>query len=76
MFKQIQLGCIHLKPSITGSMVAHWSAVSLTQIGLYHLITAVSYVQKTWNKNGHFNNKSDRLTFSINKAEDQIKNLD
>jgi hypothetical protein len=47
-----RLVCIHLKPCISGLMVAHWSAVNFTEIGLYHLITAVSYVHKAWNDIG------------------------
>jgi hypothetical protein len=39
--------CIQLKPCVTDWMVAHWNAVILNQTGLYHLITAISYVQKT-----------------------------
>jgi len=68
--------CIHLKPCVTDSMVMHCSEVSLTQIGLYHLITSVSYVQKTWNYNEHFSNKPDRLTVSVNKVEGLIIYLD
>jgi hypothetical protein len=58
---------IRLKPCISGSTVARWSLVNFTQIVLHNLTTAVSYVHKTWNDIGCFNNEVGRLKFSVIK---------
>jgi hypothetical protein len=42
---------------------------------LYPLITAVSYVHKTWYDVGHFNNESGRLKFCISETESLIKKI-
>jgi len=41
-------------------MVVRYRVIKLTQIVLYHLITAVGYVYKTGNDIGCFDNEVDR----------------